>query len=150
VFDIERVRWREEIGVSNYKYASRSITDKELINSIIDTKKKIIVSLGYWDKPEFPTFFPQDRTDFLFCVSKYPTEFSDLNFSEIDFKIYAGFSDHTVGIAAPLVAMSRGARIIEKHFTLDKSLYGPDHKGSMTPVELKLLSKYWKDIKECF
>lgn len=148
-FDIERVGWLEEIGVSKYKLASRSIADSTLINSIISTKKKIIVSLGYWNKPELPNFFPKDRTEFLFCVSKYPTEYTDLNFSEIDFKMYAGFSDHTVGTTAPLVAMSRGARIIEKHFTLDKNLYGPDHKGSMTPVELKMLSEYWKDIKEC-
>ena len=62
---------------------------------------------------------------------------------------YSGFSDHTLGIVAPIVAMSRGAKIIEKHFTTDKSMYGPDHSGSMTPHELNELVKYKEQILQC-
>lgn len=58
----------------------------------------------------------------------------------VDFDRYVGFSDHTVGIDAAMIALSRGARMIEKHFTLDKQMYGPDHSGGMTPAELTALS----------
>ena len=64
----------------------------------------------------------------------------------MDFKKYAGFSDHTIGVNAPVAAMARGARIIEKHFTLDKKMYGPDHEGSMTPGELKFIDQFRKEL----
>ena len=150
VFDEERVEWLEEIGVKRYKTASRSISDKLLINKIIATKKPTIISLGMWNDKELPNIETESKLDFLFCVSKYPTELTDLNFKNIDFvNKYSGFSDHTLGIVAPIVAMSRGAKIIEKHFTVDKNMYGPDHSGSMTPDELKELVKYKKEILQC-
>ena len=61
----------------------------------------------------------------------------DLHFEQVDFNRYAGFSDHTIGINAAIVAISRGARILEKHFTLSKKLYGPDHAISAEPAELR-------------
>ena len=88
------------------------------------------------------------KVDYLYCISKYPTSLSDLHFSLVDFSRYSGFSDHTVGINAALMAMSRGAKIIEKHLTLDKNLYGPDHQGSMTPKELTLINQFRNDICE--
>jgi sialic acid synthase SpsE len=78
----------------------------------------------------------------LYCVAKYPTAPTDLNFGAIDFQQYSGFSDHTIGIDASLVAMARGARIIEKHFTLSKEMPGPDHAGSVEPGELAELKKF--------
>jgi sialic acid synthase SpsE len=75
-------------------------------------------------------------------VAKYPTAPADLDFAAIDFHRYAGFSDHTIGIDASLVAMARGARIIEKHFTLSKKMPGPDHAGSMEPQELAKLKTF--------
>lgn len=150
VFDEERVDWLENLGVKRYKTASRSISDKFLINKIIATKKPTIISLGMWERKELPNIETESKLDFLYCVSKYPTELTDLNFSNIDFlNKYSGFSDHTLGIVAPIVAMSRGAKIIEKHFTVDKSMYGPDHSGSMTPNELKELVKYKEEILQC-
>ena len=95
-----------------------------------------------WNKDAFPTIQSSGGVDFLYCISKYPTELSDLNFKDIDFSKYDGFSDHTVGIAAAQIALARGAKIIEKHFTLDKNMYGPDHIGSMTPHELSDLTKF--------
>jgi sialic acid synthase SpsE len=68
--------------------------------------------------------------------------------SSIDFDRYAGFSDHTIGIAAAMAAFARGARIVEKHFTLDKEMYGPDHSGSMTPDELARLSDFRNALRE--
>ena len=143
VFDVERVAWCEEVGVNRYKIASRSIYEKELIDAVISTGKPIIASLGMYHEPEFPSF----KADFLYCVAKYPTLPEDINFNSVDFKKYAGFSDHTLGIEAALVAMARGARIIEKHFTLDKTMDGADHSGSMTPDELRSLVEYSKKFE---
>jgi len=142
VFDVERVRWCEEIGVKRYKIASRSIYDEQLIAAIAGTGKDIIASLGMYKGKEFPRIDTTGKVDFLYCVAKYPTAAEDLNFLEIDFNKYSGFSDHTIGIEAALVAMARGAKIIEKHFTLDKKMHGPDHIISMEPKELKQIVEF--------
>ncbi len=148
VFDIERVDWLEAVGVKRYKIASRSVHDLPLIDRLVATGKPIIVSLGMWNESDFPQILGASSLEFLYCVSKYPTPLSDLHLSTVDFSRYAGFSDHTIGIAAPIAAIALGARIIEKHFTLDKKLYGPDHEGSMTPRELTALSEFAMEIAE--
>lgn len=148
VFDIERVDWLEAVGVKRYKIASRSVHDLPLIDRLVATGKPIIVSLGMWNESDFPQILGASSLEFLYCVSKYPTPLSDLHLSTVDFSRYAGFSDHTIGIAAPIAAIALGARIIEKHFTLDKKLYGPDHEGSMTPGELTALSEFAMEIAE--
>ena len=142
VFDCIRIGWLEEVGVKRYKLASRSIQEKSLIKEIANKGKPILVSLGMWDKKEFPQIKAENRVDFLYCVSKYPTELTDLKLLEVDFAKYAGFSDHTIGVEAAMIALSRGARILEKHFTLDKKMYGPDHLGSMTPSELSEITRF--------
>ena len=146
VFDVERVGWLEEVGVRRYKVASRSVGDTALIEALAATGKPLLVSLGMWQGDGFPPIEAPGGVDFLYCVSKYPTELSDLGFAEVDFSRYAGFSDHTIGIAAAQIALSRGARIIEKHFTLDKAMEGPDHAGSMTPDELAALAGFRRDL----
>jgi len=148
VFDIERIAWLEDIGVKRHKVASRSIHEKELIDALCATNKRLLVSLGMWKEEAFPQIDAPGGVDFLYCVSKYPTEFSDLHFNDVSFDRYAGFSDHTIGIEAPQIAIARGAGIIEKHFTLDKDMYGPDHSGSMTPDELKELSDFGKAFQK--
>lgn len=140
-FDPERVGWLETLGVRRHKIASRSINDEVLIKAVAETDKPFLVSLGAWTEPGFPQFPEGGEVFFLYCVSEYPTPFERLRFGEIDFSVYAGFSDHTIGVEAAAIAMSRGAGILEKHFTLDKSSYGPDHAGSMTPDELAELSR---------
>ncbi len=148
VFDVERVDWLESIGVKRYKIASRSVKDRQLIERVFDTGKQIIISLGMWDQPEFPYAEAANKISFLYCISKYPTQLADLRLSSVDFSRYAGFSDHTIGISASVAAISLGARIIEKHFTLDKRSYGPDHEGSMLPNELSALVKFASEISE--
>lgn len=148
VFDVDRVDWLESIDVKRYKVASRSVRDQRLIERLSDTGKPIIISLGMWGQPEFPTVEGASEVDYLYCVSKYPTQLVDLHLNSVDFSRYAGFSDHTIGISASLAAISRGARIIEKHFTLDKELFGPDHKGSMLPEELSALVIFASEISE--
>jgi N,N'-diacetyllegionaminate synthase len=142
VFDVERVAWLKAVGMHRYKIASRSVRDNELISAAAKTGKRLIVSLGMWDEPDFPRIEASGGVDYLYCVSKYPTPPSDLHLARVDFFRYAGFSDHTIGIEAAMSALARGARIIEKHFTLDKTMHGPDHAGSMTPDELTALCRF--------
>jgi len=147
-FDHERVGWLEELNVKRYKLASRSIKDDVLIDKVLQTGKPALVSLGMWDGADFPQI-NGNNINFLYCISKYPTPLEDVNLSRVDFNKYAGFSDHTIGITAPCAAMSRGAKIIEKHFTLDKEMYGPDHVCSMTPTELKQICQFRDELKLC-
>lgn len=148
VFDTERVEWCQEIGMKRYKIASRSIYDEELINAIAGTGKDIIASLGMYQGKEFPQINTRGKVDFLYCVAKYPTLPEDLNFLEVDFNKYSGFSDHTIGIEAALVAMARGAKIIEKHFTLNKKMHGPDHIISMEPQELRQIVRFSRKFEK--
>ncbi len=148
VFDVERIRWLEAVGMRRYKIASRSVRDRALVEAVAATGKRMIVALGMWDEPHFPNIAASGGVDFLYCISKYPTPLSDLNFGGVDFGRYAGFSDHTIGIEAPMAALARGARIVEKHFTLDKGLYGPDHAGSMTPEELVALCRFRDSLRQ--
>jgi len=150
-FDQERITWLEKANVRRHKVASRSLKDTNLLNSFAATGKPLLISLGMWEEEgRFPRIETSADLLFLYCVSKYPTRLSELSFSSIDFcKTYAGFSDHTIGITAAQIAFARGAKTVEKHFTLDKSLYGPDHTGSMTPDELKALHKFRLDVAQC-
>ena len=148
VFDLERFRWAEEINVKRYKIASRSIYDTELIDSIASTGKNIIISLGMYGEDEFPVIDTTGKVDYLYCVSKYPTRPIDLDFLNVDFTKYSGFSDHTIGISAGFVAMARGAKIYEKHFTLDKNMHGPDHAGSIDPDEFGKIVAFAREIED--
>lgn len=146
VFDVERISWLEEAGVRRHKVASRSIRDRRLLDAIGATNKPILVSLGMWVEEGFPELGLSNEIKFLHCISKYPADLTDVKLSKIDFQRYAGYSDHTIGISAAVTAFARGAGIVEKHFTLDKNTYGPDHASSMTPGELKSLDLFRKDI----
>jgi sialic acid synthase SpsE len=148
VFDVGRIRWLEDVGVRRYKIASRSITDVDLIEAAAATGKRLLISLGYWQGQGFPDLNAPGGVDYLYCISKYPTPLADLHLGSVDFKRYAGFSDHTVGIDASIAALSRGAGIIEKHFTLDKTMHGPDHSGSMTPDELARVANFRNALRE--
>ena len=147
VFDVERFRWCEEIGVKRYKVASRSNTDKVLARRLIASRKPLIISMNsplyshsIWRKVSYKI---------LYCISNYPTRLSELHFETIKFgSWFAGFSDHTIGIDAAKIAISRGAKIIEKHFTFDKSFEGPDHFHSMIPEELKELRRFYDTVQE--
>lgn len=142
VFDVERVAWLEAVNVRRYKIASRSVGDRSLIDAVASTGKAMLVSLGMWKGEDFPKISAPGGVGFLYCISKYPTDLSELHFGNVDFKRYAGFSDHTIGTDAAMIALSRGALVLEKHFTLDKTMYGPDHSGSMTADELAELSRF--------
>jgi sialic acid synthase SpsE len=146
VFDVERVSWYEEVGGKRYKIASGNIHDKELADAIIKTGKNVIASYGMVDDSKNIWIQEMDMKKYksMYCVSKYPASFNDISFKdgigENIFEMeYDGYSDHTVGITACIMAMSLGARIIEKHFTLDHVMEGPDHLLSAEPEELRQL-----------
>jgi sialic acid synthase SpsE len=101
-----------------------------------------------WGEEQFPNIVSRGPVDYLYCVAKYPTRWEELHFDDVDFTRYAGFSDHTLGVEAALVAAARGARILEKHFTLDKKMHGPDHACSMEPGELAEISKYARRFEQ--
>ena len=163
VFHPDRVEWTEKIGMKRYKIASRSVYNDELAKAVAATGKDVILSWGYYDsqkgQPAICRLEAQTGIQrYLYCVSKYPALLEDLAFTGGDgFSIFGGmsftdyfygFSDHTVGITAAVVAMSLGAKIIEKHFTLDRNLPGPDQVCSIETDELRHMCDMRDDIEE--
>lgn len=150
VFDEERLQWCEDIGVDRYKIASRTYRhDFEFVEKVIDIGKPTYISLGMIDP--FASDYPlviKPNVIYFNCVSKYPTTYDDLSPMNFDFNDdVLGWSDHTIGISACLLAISRGAQYIEKHFTMDKSMGGiRDHICSMTLSELQVLSTYGREL----
>lgn len=126
VFDIERIKWCEEIGVRRYKIAYSQRNNRAILNAVKAIGKPIIISSNK------PMLF-----DTLYCIPEYPTNEVDFNHLE-DF---AGFSDHTIGLEAAKEAIRLGARIIEKHFAINHET-GVDAEWSMTPKELKELVRF--------
>ena len=130
------------------KVASRDLTNLPLLEALAETKIPIILSTGMAGKKELDEALEvitkcHDNIAILHCVSQYPTEPDNLNLLTIKYlqKNYAqytiGFSDHTIGIAAPVVAVGMGAKIIEKHITIDREMKGTDQKGSLGPDGVK-------------
>ena len=131
-----------------FKIASRTVKyDIKLVKDILKSKNTII-SLGMWDKKKLP--FPKNKKIFyLWCLSKYPCEPNDLKKlpKNFDKSPYFGYSDHSIGIETSILAISRGAKIIEKHFTLDKSdTTIRDHSLSATPSEFRNMVNIGRDI----
>lgn len=149
IFNKESLSLIKQFNLKSYKIASRTVIDDfSLAKKIIDQKKTTYVSLGMWNKKSLP-FKKNNKIKYLWCKSTYPNMMKDLKNFPKDFNKspYEGFSDHTVGIETSLLAISRGAKVIEKHFTLNKSdTTIRDHALSATPDEFKLLTNLGKDI----
>jgi N,N'-diacetyllegionaminate synthase len=151
IFNKDAYNLIKNFNMDLIKIASRTIVDeKSLVDEMISDNKKLIISLGMWNETSLPYDIP-DQIDYLWCLSKYPCLPKDLlglpdNFTN---SVYTGYSDHTIGIETPLIAISRGAEIIEKHFTLDKSdTTIRDHALSATPDEFSNLVKIGREIKK--
>lgn len=142
----------KKFSFSRVKIASRTVLEEDLFNKIRSLELDTIISFGMHDLQKSAI---QKRTNesFLFCVSKYPTYYWDLSGMPSDFadSVYDGYSDHCLGIEACLIALSRGARIIEKHFTLDKSETNiRDHSLSATPREFETLVKTGTELSRIY
>jgi sialic acid synthase SpsE/sugar phosphate isomerase/epimerase len=152
-WDEETLRSLEELGVELYKVASADLVNLPLIDAIADTGKPLILSTGMatWDEIERTVAHLGERgADFaiLHCVSTYPAPFENLNLKTIErlkaFGVPVGYSSHERGIAMPVAAVAIGACIVEKHITLDRTLPGPDHAGS---VERSGIERLVRDIR---
>lgn len=152
VFDEERFNIVEKLGIKRHKVASRvSRYDRPLAEKMLSTGKQTFVSLGFDAEPFDKSQYPNMKT--LYCLAKYPSEHSDFDLPR-DFtqSIYDGFSSHAMDSYPAMVALSRGAEVIEVHFTLDKGLAaipgGFDHLCSLDKKELKQLCEFAKNIRD--
>jgi N,N'-diacetyllegionaminate synthase len=149
VFTTEAFELIREFDLPRYKIASRTVKDDlPLVKQIVAERKPTIISLGMWEQPDLP-IQNANNVKYLWCKSKYPSQPWDLidlpkNFKGSD---YAGYSDHAIGIDTALLAIARGASIIEKHFTLDKSdTTIRDHALSATPDEFATMVRIGKEM----
>jgi N-acetylneuraminate synthase/N,N'-diacetyllegionaminate synthase len=158
-FDKGSVDLLDGMNVPVFKVASGEITNLPLLRHIAKKGKTIILSTGMSTLGEVEEALIVIRNEgieeviLLHCVSNYPARMGDVNLRAMEtlkhaFKIPVGFSDHTVGITAPIAAVALGACIIETHFTLDRNLPGPDHKASLEPDELKKMVKAIRDVEK--
>jgi N-acetylneuraminate synthase len=149
-FDADAVDLLEGLDAPAYKIASNELTDWPLIERVAQTGKPMILSAGTAELSEieltvgFLEGLGVENYALLHCVSAYPAPMSGANMRAIEdmrtrFNVPIGFSDHTLGITAPIIATSLGAAIIEKHFILDRSAGGPDSSFAIEPDELKAL-----------
>lgn len=149
-FDMGSLDMLIDLGVRVLKISSGDITNYPFLKKIAATNKKVILSTGMstlLEVKEALDVLTKNGLDIadivlLQCNTEYPTPYADVNLKamltmEKEFNITVGYSDHTIGIEVPIAAVALGAKVIEKHFTLDKNMQGPDHKASMEPYELK-------------
>lgn len=151
-FDYQAIKELEELNVLAYKIASFEIVDLPFLKEIAKNKKPIILSTGMASLGEIEEAINAIRDigdneiALLHCAINYPPPIEDLNLRAIKtlskaFRVPVGFSDHTMSTYLPSVCVALGARIIEKHYTVSRSLKGPDHKFALEPDELKLMIK---------
>lgn len=157
-FDLESLYFLNKIGVSAFKVSSGDLDNYMLLDEIKKTKKPFIISTGMSEEREINNTLnhlncAKNKLAVLHCISDYPTKLKDTNFGffkklKQNLKYEIGFSDHTIGENASLVATSLGANIIEKHITLDNNLPGPDHSASLNVKYLKSFVNKINDIKQ--
>jgi len=150
IFNKTALKLAEKFSMPSYKIASRTLVDEfGLSKEIIEMDKPVFVSLGMWGEKKMP-FPTSSKIFYLWCKSSYPAYPWELtNFPKtFSDKTYIGYSDHSVGIDVPLLAIARGAKVIEKHFTLDKSdITIRDHALSATPDEFLQMVKIGRQIR---
>lgn len=147
-FDFESIDFLKEIGIDFWKVPSGEVTNRPYLEKISKNGMPVVLSTGMCDVDEIEAALNVLKkggcTDIsiLHCTTQYPAPMNECNLNVIEtlkdrFNLTVGYSDHTEGIFVPIIAVARGARIIEKHFTLDRNMEGPDHKASLEPHELK-------------
>jgi len=160
-FDLESVDFLNDLGLEIFKIPSGEITNLPYLRKIGSLKKEIILSTGMADLGEIEEALDVlvssgtsiDKITVLHCNTAYPTPMEDVNLKAMRtiaqaFGVRVGYSDHTLGIEVPIAAVAMGASVIEKHFTLDKNMEGPDHKASLEPAELKEMVKAIRNIEK--
>jgi len=159
-FDEESVDLLDRLGMPFYKIPSGEITNKPYLQHIAKKNKPVVISTGMADLHEIKDaldVLTKDGLDLsmitvLHCNTEYPTPMEDVNLKAMQnisdtFNVKIGYSDHTRGIEVPIAAVAMGAEVIEKHFTLDRNMEGPDHKASLEPSELKAMVDAIRNIE---
>ena len=159
-FDIESIDMLVNLGQDQFKVPSGEITNLPLLRHIGHLGKKVILSTGMSDLEEVGNAIeviikagtPKNKITVLHCTSEYPAPMIDVNLRAMksiqdSYDVAVGYSDHTNGIEIAIAAAALGATIIEKHFTLDRSLVGPDHQASLEPIELKSMITAIRNIE---
>ena len=160
-FDIESIDFLKSLNLGIWKIPSGEITNLPFLKKIGSFNEKVILSTGMSSMTEifealdillrFGT--SRQNITILHCNTDYPTAFEDVNLKAMNqiknqFGVHVGYSDHTLGIEVPIAAVTLGAVLIEKHFTLDRNLDGPDHRASLEPTELNHMVSAIRNISK--
>jgi N,N'-diacetyllegionaminate synthase len=159
-FDIDSLLFLKEIGIELAKVPSGELTNLPYLRAMAQNFKEIIVSTGMASMEEVEAAVNvilecgvlKENITVLHCNTEYPTPMKDVNLlAMLDIQrklgVDIGYSDHTLGIEVPVAATALGATVIEKHFTLDRNLPGPDHRASLEPDELKQMVQSIRNIE---
>jgi len=160
-FDLKSIDLLVELGLGTIKIPSGEITNLPYLKKIGKLKKSIIISTGMADLGEIEDALDiltssgteKGKITVLHCNTEYPTLYEDVNLDAMvtikkAFGVKVGYSDHTAGIEVPIAAVALGAEVIEKHFTLNKNMEGPDHRASLNPKELRAMVKAIRNIEK--
>lgn len=160
-FDCESIQFLNEIGMPLFKISSGELTNLPLIRQVAGLNKPIILSTGMASLEEISATIQQliqagskkSHITILHCTTEYPTPMEHVNLLFLETmqthfpEITIGYSDHTLGIEVPIAAVALGAKVIEKHITLNRNLPGPDHAASIEPQELKSMVRAIRNIE---
>ena len=151
-FDFESIELLQKLGITLGKIPSGELTNLPFLRKMAKAFPQIILSTGMANMDEvkvtinalFQAGTKKENLTILHCNTEYPTPFQDVNLKamltiEKELNVPIGYSDHTLGIEISIAAVAMGAKVIEKHFTLDRTMEGPDHKASLEPSELKTM-----------
>ena len=160
-FDLESIDYLASLDLPLWKIPSGEITNYPYLRKIALQGKPVVLSTGMCDVADIKNALDilikfgltKGQITILHCNTEYPTPFEDVNLRAMrtiseEFGVKVGYSDHTQGIEVPIAAVALGAEVIEKHFTLDRNLPGPDHKASLEPDELKAMVSAIRNIEQ--
>ena len=158
-FDLESIVFLNSLGMPFWKIPSGEVTDLPYLEAIARTGKPVIMSTGMCDLDEVAAAIRilrengSGRIRLLHCNTEYPTPYEDVNLRAMQtmrdaFGLEVGYSDHTRGFEVPIAAVALGATVVEKHFTLDRSMDGPDHRASLEPDELTAMISAVRNIEK--
>ena len=160
-FDFESLEFLAGLGITIAKIPSGEITNLPYLRKVATLFPEVILSTGMANITEIKDAVKvltdngvsKDKITVLHCNTEYPTPMEDVNLKAMlhiqrELGVLVGYSDHTLGIEVPIAAVALGATVIEKHFTLDKTLPGPDHKASLEPEELKAMVMAIRNIEK--
>ncbi len=162
-FDYPSIDFLDNLGQSFFKIPSGEIINKPYLQHIAKKGKPVVMSTGMADMGEIESAIQviineglhRDQITVLHCTTEYPAPMEEVNLRAMSvikeaFKVNVGYSDHTPGIEIPIAAVAMGATVIEKHFTLDRNMEGPDHKASLEPSELKDMVSAIRNLEMAF